>query len=97
MRRTVLVVGLVLLLASGAFAYTSDRMDFGEIDFGGETVYFLAHWDAIAQFEEGGGRAGILQEAMELFNIGGYEKVTVGWGDVAAHRPEPFHVGRIKI
>ena len=41
MRRTVLVVGLVLLLASGAFAYTSDRMDFGEIDFGGETVYFL--------------------------------------------------------
>ena len=41
------------------------------------------HWDAISQFEEGGGRAGVLQEAMELFNIGGYEKVVVGWGDGA--------------
>ena len=96
MRRTVLVVGLVLLLASGAFAYTSDRMDFGEIDFGGETVYFLAHWDAIAQFEEGGGRAGVLQEAMELFNIGGYEKVTVGWGDVGDTALNRFMSGESK-
>ena len=42
-------------------------MDFGGIDFGGATVSFLMHWDGIAQFEEGGARAGTLREAMELF------------------------------
>ena len=79
--KRVLVLGAIVLAlaASGAFAYTSDRMDFGEIDFGGATVSFLMHWDGIAQFEEGGARAGTLREAMELFNIGGYEKVIVGW------------------
>ncbi len=74
---------LMLLLASvSAFAYVSDRMDFGDIDFGGATVTFVMHHDAIAQFEEGGARAGMLEEAKELFNIGDFEKVIVGWGEV---------------
>ncbi|NLL87670.1 MAG: extracellular solute-binding protein [Firmicutes bacterium] len=77
-----LVVLITVLVPSSVLAYTSDRMDFGEIDFGGATVTFVMHWDGIAQFEEGGARAGMLQEAMELFNIGGYEKLVVGWGDV---------------
>jgi len=81
-RSTLLVLGLVLLLSVNAMAYTSDRMDFGNIDFGGATVSFLMHYDAIAQFEEGGARAGMLEEAKQLFNIGGFEKVVVGWGDV---------------
>lgn len=84
------------LAAAGAIAYTSDRMDFGDIDFGGATVAFLMHYDAIAQFEEGGARAGVLQEAMELFNIGGYEKVIVGWGDVGNTALSRFMAGESK-
>lgn len=80
---TVMFVCLVLLLASvSAFAYTSDRMDFGNIDFGGATVTYVMHHDAIAQFEEGGSRAGLLEEAKKIFNIGAIEKVVVGWGEV---------------
>ena len=73
---------LLLVVSGAALGYVSDRMDFGEIDFGGATVSFLMHYDAIAQFEEGGARAGMLEEAKELFNIGGFEKVMVGWGEV---------------
>ena len=96
--KRVLVLGAIVLAlaASGAFAYTSDRMDFGEIDFGGATVSFLMHWDGIAQFEEGGARAGTLREAMELFNIGGYEKVIVGWGDVGDTALNRFMAGESK-
>ncbi len=80
---TMMLMSLVLLLASvSAFAYVSDRMDFGDIDFGGATVSFVMHYDAIAQFEEGGAKAGMLEEAKELFNIGDFEKVVVGWGEV---------------
>jgi len=96
MRKALLVVALVVFLAASAFAYESDRMDFGKIDFGGATVSFVMHWDAIGQFEEGGGRAGVLQEAMELFNIGGYEKVTVGWGDVGDTALSRFMAGESK-
>ena len=96
-KRTLTLTALVLVLVSvGAFAYESDRMDFGKIDFGGATVSFVMHWDAIGQFEEGGGRAGVLQEAMELFNIGGYEKVTVGWGDVGDTALSRFMAGESK-
>ena len=31
-----------LVVGQTAFAYTSDRMDFGDIDFGGATVTFVA-------------------------------------------------------
>lgn len=96
MKRALLVFVLVLMLASSAFAYTSDRMDFGTIDFKGATVSFVMHWDAISQFEEGGGRAGMLQEAMALFNIGDYEKVVVGWGDVGNTALNRFMAGESK-
>ncbi len=79
---TMLVSFVLLLVSAGAFAYVSDRMDFGDIDFGGATVTFVMHHDAIAQFEEGGAYAGRLEEAKELFNIGGFEKLVVGWGEV---------------
>ena len=83
LRKLLLVMTLVLVLgAPSSFAYVSDRMDFGEIDFGGATVTFVMHHDAIAQFEEGGARAGRLEEAKELFNIGAFEKVMVDWGEV---------------
>jgi len=83
LRKVLLVMTLVLVLgAPSSFAYVSDRMDFGEIDFGGATVTFVMHHDAIAQFEEGGARAGRLEEAKELFNIGAFEKVIVDWGEV---------------
>lgn len=92
--RTLIVTILALVLASAsAFAYTSDRMDFGDIDFGGATVSFLMHHDAIAQFEEGGARAGMLEEAKQLFNIGGFQKVVVGWGDVGNVAIERFLSG----
>lgn len=90
----VLLAGfLVLLTAAGAFAYESDRMDFGDIDFGGATVTFLMHHDAIAQFEEGGAKAGRLEEAKALFNIGEFEKVVVGWGEVGDVALDRFMAG----
>ena len=73
---------LVVLISSCAFAYTSDRMDFGEVDFGGATVTYITHWDAFAQFREGGSRAGMIDAAKELFNIGEIEVIIGGWGEI---------------
>src|SRR5690606_3403619 len=78
----VLAAALLLFGSVSAFAYVSDRMDFGEIDFGGATVTFLAHQNILAQFEEGGEFAGRLEEAKELFNIGDFELLVVDWGEV---------------
>lgn len=73
---------LFVLVVSSTFAYTSDRMDFGEVDFGGATVTYITHWDAFAQFREGGARAGMLDAAKELFNIGEIDVLIGGWGEV---------------
>lgn len=90
MRRAILACVLCLLLASStALAYTSDRMDFGDIDFGGETVYVVAHFDNLARFAEGGAAAGRLEEAKKLFNIGDIQLVQADWGamgEVALNR-----------
>lgn len=81
--RVVLATFLVLLMVSSAvMAYESDRMDFGPIDFGGATVTFVAHFDNLSAFYEGGARAGRLEEAKKLFNIGEIEIITVGWDEV---------------
>lgn len=71
-----------LVVGQTAFAYTSDRMDFGDIDFGGATVTFVLHHDHLAPFREGGARAGRLEEAKELFNIGDIQVIQVDWADV---------------
>lgn len=79
----VLASVLVLLLASTSlFAYSSDRMDFGDIDFGGATVTVVAHFNNLARFEEGGAAAGRLEEAKRLFNIGDIVLLQVDWGAV---------------
>lgn len=91
---TMVLVCLMLLMVSvSAFAYVSDRMDFGKIDFQGATVTYLMHHDAIAEFEEGGAKAGMLEEAKELFNIGKIEKVVVGWGEVGDTALNRFMAG----
>lgn len=73
---------VLLLLSAVAYAYESDRMDFGDIDFGGATVTFVAHFDNLAAFYEGGARAGRLEEAKELFNIGDIQIIIDGWEEV---------------
>ena len=85
MHRTTLVLAVLLTLlvvSTTAFAYTSDRMDFGEIDFGGATVTFVLHHDHLADFREGGLPAGRLEEAKKLFNIGDIQIVQADWGAV---------------
>lgn len=82
LRALVLVLGMLVIFSSVSFAYTSDRMDFGDIDFGGATVTFLAHQNILAQFEEGGAYSGRLEEAKQLFNIGNIELLVVDWGEV---------------
>ncbi|HHT91826.1 MAG: extracellular solute-binding protein [Bacillota bacterium] len=86
----VLVVLLVLVLgAAPMLAYVSDRHDFGEIDFQGATVHYIAHFNALARFEEGGEFAGRLEEAKALFNIGDIVLVEGSWdgvGELALNR-----------
>ncbi len=78
-----LVVTLVLVVsATSALAYVSDRHDFGEIDFKGATVTFVAHFDNLTAFYEGGAHAGRLEEAKKLFNIGEIKMVATDWGSV---------------
>ena len=78
----VLVFVLLLsLFATPIMAYTSDRYDFGHVDFGGATITFVAWWNPLEQFEEGGEFAGRLEEAKELFNIGGFEYIGLPWGE----------------
>lgn len=92
--RTIVILGLVLLFASvSAFAYVSDRMDFGDIDFGGKTVTFVAHQNILQQFEEGGDYAGRLDEAKKLFNIGNFEMLIVDWGEVGNTALSRFMAG----
>lgn len=76
---------LVLMLASVAAQaadFTSDRMAFGDIDFGGATVTVVAHFDNLGRFKEGGVEAGKLEEAKKLFNIGDIVLLQPGWGDM---------------
>lgn len=72
---------LLALFATPIMAYTSDRYDFGHVDFGGATITFVAWWNPLEQFEEGGEFAGRLEEAKELFNIGGFEYIGLPWGE----------------
>ncbi len=76
------VLLLLLVASTTALAYVSDRMDFGEIDFGGATVTFVLHHDHLADFREGGSRAGRLEEAKRLFNIGDIRIEQADWGVV---------------
>ncbi|HBG09460.1 MAG TPA: hypothetical protein DDX25_05535 [Firmicutes bacterium] len=73
---------LVIVLSSAVFAYESDRYNFGDIDFQGATVTVVAHFDNLEAFYEGGARAGRLEEAKALFNIGDIQIVTAGWDEV---------------
>ncbi|MEJ6950132.1 ABC transporter substrate-binding protein [Natronospora cellulosivora (SeqCode)] len=82
MKNKVLLLALfIVLLSATAFGYTSDRMDFGDVDFGGATVTYVAWWNPLEEFEEGGDYAGRLDEAMEKFNIGGFEFLQLSWGE----------------
>ncbi len=91
---TLMFMSLMLLFASvSVLAYVSDRMDFGEIDFRGETVTFVAHQNIISQFEEGGLYAGRLEEAKQLFNIGDFEMLVVDWGEVGNTALSRFMAG----
>ncbi|MFW6021950.1 MAG: ABC transporter substrate-binding protein [Halanaerobiaceae bacterium] len=69
-----------LLLSTPAMAYTSDRMDFGDVDFGGETVTIVGWYDPLGAFVEGGDYAGRLEEAKEKFNIGDIKFLQIPWG-----------------
>jgi len=79
-----LLVAVFMLwsLAAQAYEFESDRMYFGDIDFGGATVTIVAHFDNLVRFKEGGAEAGKLEEAKRLFNIGDIRLLQVGWGEV---------------
>ena len=78
-RATILLTGiLVLALAVTGLAYEADY-DFGEVDFGGETVTFVGWYDYLEDFREGGEYAGRLEEAKERFNIGEVEYLAGEW------------------
>lgn len=85
MRKIGLLTAVLLVAAAISpvvLAYESDRMDFGPIDFQGATVTYVAHFDNLSAFYEGGARAGRLEEAKKLFNIGDIQLITAGWDEV---------------
>lgn len=80
MRKKLVIALLVFSISVLSFAYTSDRMDFGNVDFGGATVTIVGWYNPLGQFQEGGRFAGRLEEAKELFNIGDIQLVEAPWG-----------------
>ncbi len=78
--KALLLVCVLVLLSVPAFAYTSDRFDFGNVDFGGETVTLVSWYDPMEGFYEGGDYAGRLDEAKEKFNIGEIKFLQIPWG-----------------
>lgn len=78
----VLTLVLVFLVSVSAGALLLDyEEEFGDLDFGGETITYVSWYDHLGSFREGGDYAGRLEEAKERFNIGEVEHIQVGWGD----------------
>lgn len=79
-----LLVAVLMLwtLTAQAYEFESDRMYFGDIDFGGATVTIVLHFNSYERFMEGGVEAGKLEEAKKLFNIGDIQFLQVGWGEM---------------
>jgi len=83
MKTGLTIMLLVMLSTASAFAYVSDRHDFGEIDFKGKTVTFVTHFvEMLDAFEDGGIYAGRLEEAKAKFNIGDIVVELVDYFDV---------------
>ena len=80
LKKLALLVFAMALLSVSAFAYTSDRYDVGNVDFGGATVTIVSWYDPTESFKEGGEYAGRLEEAKELFNIGDIQFLQIPWG-----------------
>ena len=81
-RLLVLTMAFVLLMTVSAGAMLLDyEAEFGDIDFEGETVTYIAWYDPFEEFVEGGDYAGRLEEAKEKFNIGEIEYLNVAWGE----------------
>ena len=66
MRKKLVIALLVFSISVLSFAYTSDRMDFGNVDFGGATVTIVGWYNPLGQFQEGGRFAG-------EFNLNAFE------------------------
>lgn len=80
---TVLLMVICLVISGvSVFAYESDRMDFGNIDFKGETVTIVGHWNEFEKFMEGGTYAGRLEEAKKKFNIGEIKFNIANWQEL---------------
>ena len=54
MRKKLVIALLVFSISVLSFAYTSNRMDFGNVDFGGATVTIVGWYNPLEQFQEGG-------------------------------------------
>ncbi|MFP4015565.1 MAG: ABC transporter substrate-binding protein [Halanaerobiales bacterium] len=84
MRKKLCVLSLVALLlvgiAGNVMAYDLPFND-GDVDFGGATVTYVGWWDPREGFVEGGDYAGRLEEAMERYNIGDIQYISLAWGD----------------
>ncbi|MFP4016081.1 MAG: ABC transporter substrate-binding protein [Halanaerobiales bacterium] len=78
--KVLLTILVLALFATPALGYTSDRYDFGNVDFGGATVTVVSWYDPLEGFREGGDNAGRLEEAKEKFNIGEIEYLQIPWG-----------------
>lgn len=50
MRKKLVIALLVFSISVLSFAYTSDRMDFGNVDFGGATVTIVGWYNPLGQF-----------------------------------------------
>ncbi len=76
-----MVLMMLLVMSFSVMGFESERMDYGNVDFGGETVTFVS-WAGegfVSAFVEGGDYAGRLEEAKEKFNIGSFDFVQTEW------------------
>ncbi len=79
--KLMLVFLSILILTGSIYAYTSDRMNYGNVNFRGATVTLVAWWDPFEAFREGGDRAGRLEEAKKQFNIKDIKFLQIPWGE----------------
>ncbi|MFP4661084.1 MAG: ABC transporter substrate-binding protein [Halanaerobiales bacterium] len=82
MKKRVLVLSLLVLLLAASFNTLAYELPYNDddVDFGGATVTFVGWWDPREEFIDGK-FAGRLEEAMERYNIGDIQYLSVEWGD----------------
>ncbi|MEJ6949733.1 ABC transporter substrate-binding protein [Natronospora cellulosivora (SeqCode)] len=82
MKKRLLVFTLItMLLASTALLAYQLPFDDSDVDFGGETVTYISWYDPLGEFVEGGDYPARLEEAMERYNIGDIQLLSVPYGD----------------